>query len=237
MEGAEGAAGALKLRTAPCQKPGRKDGFQVAIGQQITQRKTDVIAGRWRNSNKQSVSGRGAPAAPATAERGARLGLEPSRTRTPPQPTPIPGLRRFSPGFEALRAAFTVPRAQLIDEWALDMIDLIDSVKHGDYLVLADFPKCGSRRHRTFVPLSLLTPLLTTNLCKDLAWPLQNTGGGCCVHAGDGPCNRKEDFYPFNIIFDFFFPFRSLCMEVRIPQAFLLTPLSLQPRVLSISGW
>lgn len=64
------------------------------------------------------------------------------------------------------------PPAQLIDEWALDMIDLFDGVKRGDYLVLVDFSKCISRRHRTFLPLSLLTPLLATNLRKDLASPV-----------------------------------------------------------------
>lgn len=52
------------------------------------------------------------------------------------------------------------------------MIDLFDGVKRGDYLVLVDFSKCISRRHRTFLPLSLLTPLLATNLRKDLASPV-----------------------------------------------------------------
>lgn len=64
------------------------------------------------------------------------------------------------------------PLAQLIDEWALDMIDLFDSMKCSDYLVLGDFSKCISHRHKTFGPLSLLTPLLVANLCKDLAWPV-----------------------------------------------------------------
>lgn len=31
------------------------------------------------------------------------------------------------------------PLAQLIDEWALDMIDLFDRMKRGDYLALVDF--------------------------------------------------------------------------------------------------
>lgn len=96
---------------------------------------------------------RGAEALP-----GARLGLEPARALTPPQASPMASLfpapfrSRGTPPypqeqlFRALRAACVPslpakPLAQLIDEWALNMIDLFDGMKCGDYLVLVDFSK------------------------------------------------------------------------------------------------
>lgn len=73
-----------------------------------------------------------------------------------------------------------------------------------------------------------------TNLCKDLAWPLWNTGVSCCVHAGD-PTTGKGIF--IHLILSLIFFLFCLFMEVSILQAFLLTPFSLQPCVLNISGW
>lgn len=88
-------------------KQRRKNGLQVAIGQQITGQKTDVIPARWRNSNKQSVFSRGSPVSPSSIEgsisvsiheRRGEWGLyqEPTVALTPPQsillpsPAPIP---------------------------------------------------------------------------------------------------------------------------------------------------
>lgn len=125
----------------------------------------------------------------AEALPGPQLASEPTGALTPPETSaqasrfPVPLQSWGTPPFPqeqrfgVLRAACVPslpakPLAQLIDEWALDMIDRFDGMKRRDYLMLVDFSKCLSCRHRTFVPLSLLTPLLTTNLCNDLAWPV-----------------------------------------------------------------
>lgn len=125
---------------------------------------------------------RGAEALPGLGPRwGSDTSLDEPAGIPLPSPTLIPGDPPFLPGVAFLGALGAAcipslpakpPPAQLIDEWALDMIDLFDGVKRGDYLVLVDFSKCISRRHRTFLPLSLLTPLLATNLRKDLASPV-----------------------------------------------------------------
>lgn len=73
-----------------------------------------------------------------------------------------------------------------------------------------------------FVPLSLLAPLLVTNLFKDLAWPVRSTRGGGCVHAGKFPPMGKGIF--INLIFYYFyFISLSLFMETRILQVFMFT--------------
>lgn len=148
-----------------------------------------MIPARWRNSNKQSVFGRGSPIIPShqrwehprgpKALPGVHFDTSPNKPTDTllPSSTPILGDLLFPTGvaFWGATSCYFLPskpQALLIDEWALEMIDLFDSMKCGDYLVLVGFPKCVSCRHRTFVPLRSLTPLLVTNLCKDLAWPV-----------------------------------------------------------------
>lgn len=174
------------LRPSPCQEANQKGRFAGGNGATNNAVQDRRDPGQMEKQQQTICLRQRSPDSPSHHREGstgfawhpAGFGAHQDFATSPPHPNPgAPSLFPQELGFEALRAACTPPllakpQAQLIDEWALDMIDLIDSVKHGDYLVLADFPKCSSRRHRTFVPLSLLTPLLTTNLCKDLAWPL-----------------------------------------------------------------